>query len=466
MQNIATEAFNHDSSSNPLNLPEIISLIGNHLDRNSLTNALRVNKTWNVVLQHRFWYFVQLPSGWAMERLRTQPLSRTYLQNNCHFIRILLCPDDTLIDALLPNCCYLYELELSLISLKSTALVLQNAQSLRSLSRRPNVHQPETSAYRLNKLTAAMATLNQLRELRLGLFEVNLNEVEYFTTICQRLHLLHLSASIWDLPSSNPVVFSGIQELIFIKNKMLPLEEIEFVSRCPNLQRFHWQPTSSLSEDQQPHLQELFDPRLEYLHTLILFLAALVDLDIEALIKSLPALVSLDARNSNFADQSVQAIIQFRSGIRELDIRGCRRINSTMVQLLLSNCKDLETFEGDVFDIQDIVEGQPWVCTRIKKLSISIMNTGPVEARIQDHERMYSQLASLTDLSVLELGNVEYVPATTYDWMDLSLSHGLRRLETLQKLKKFTIGRVYGNVIGEAEREWFREHWPNFAQKT
>ncbi|KAF9105215.1 hypothetical protein BGX27_009722 [Mortierella sp. AM989] len=332
--------------------------------------------------------------------------------------------------------------------------------SLKVLRRLGTVHQPGRNVGLKAKLFTAIASLTKLQELWLERLEVPLNESQAFLETCQRLFSLHLATFIWNLPDLGLYEFSGIQQLTFIKNKMTPLQELEFLAQCPDVRFFRWQTTSSLLEELSPQIQNLLNSRLKYLRTLAIQYAALSDADIAAIVTSLPALVNLHAKSSQFGQLATQAIVNSRKGIQELDICDCESATPEMIHAILSSCQDLETFGGDIYDMKDLARG-PWVCKRLFKLHISIMSTSSIaEAKSMDHARMYDQLAQLTELSVLNLGDVRRTTRDSYDWIDLKLSSGLDRLKTLHNLEYFIVGSMHQG-LGEAEQEWIRENMPN-----
>ncbi|KAG0015660.1 hypothetical protein BGZ80_009721 [Entomortierella chlamydospora] len=419
--NTIENSSNHSSdttTTNPLLLPEILLHLGYFLTGNDLTNAILVNRTWHSILQRYVWFSVDLPTEWAIERMPESCPSRESIRHNCHFIRKLACPDLSLVDCLVPGCTNLIELEIKIVT---------------------------------------VASLTRLEDLWLERLEVPLDKDRNFLVTCQRLSSLRLSTSIWNLPDLSSYEFTGIQWLTLIKNKMAPMQELEFVSRCPNVRFFRWQTTNSLPEGQAPRVQSLLNSRLRYLRTLAIPHTSLSDADIAVIIMSLPALVNLHAEASQFGILTTQAIVNSKRGIQELDIRSCESTTPEMIQEILSTCEDLETFGAGIFDMKDLARG-PWVCKRLSKLHISIMTTSTTdEVKSVEHERMYDQLAHLTKLEVLDLGDSKRAHRGTYDWFDLTLSSGLWHLKTLRKLEFLTVHEA----LGKEEQEWICENIPN-----
>ncbi|KAF9997967.1 hypothetical protein BGZ79_008339 [Entomortierella chlamydospora] len=458
--NTIENSSNHSSdttTTNPLLLPEILLHLGYFLTGNDLTNAILVNRTWHSILQRYVWFSVDLPTEWAIERMPESCPSRESIRHNCHFIRKLACPDLSLVDCLVPGCTNLIELEIKIVTVGIVSLLCQNANSLKSLKRFGTVHQPRRDVGLRSRLFMVIASLTRLEDLWLERLEVPLDKDRNFLVTCQRLSSLRLSTSIWNLPDLSSYEFTGIQWLTLIKNKMAPMQELEFVSRCPNVRFFRWQTTNSLPEGQAPRVQSLLNSRLRYLRTLAIPHTSLSDADIAVIIMSLPALVNLHAEASQFGILTTQAIVNSKRGIQELDIRSCESTTPEMIQEILSTCEDLETFGAGIFDMKDLARG-PWVCKRLSKLHISIMTTSTTdEVKSVEHERMYDQLAHLTKLEVLDLGDSKRAHRGTYDWFDLTLSSGLWHLKTLRKLEFLTVHEA----LGKEEQEWICENIPN-----
>jgi len=445
-------------SLNPLQLPEVIVQLGYYLEGSDLINAFLVNHTWHSLLEPFLWHTTKLPSEWALERTPDRYPSRESIRRNCHWIRSLFCPESPLLKELVPACTNLQVLEINIVTQMIILLLYQNAHSLVSLTRQATVHQPTQQSGLQLKLFTAIASLIRLQHLRLERLEVTGEERDAFLETCQRLETLFMTAFIWNIPDTCPIEFPFIQQLTFIKNKMNPTLELEFVARCPKVRFFRWQPTRGLPKEQTTYIQTLLHTRLKSLRTLAIPYAALKDRDIAVIVQALPSLVNLHARSSQFGALSAMAIAESKANIQELDICECEGASSEMVQSILTSCPDLETFGGDVFDMKDLEEGE-WRCRRLKKLHLSIMSSRGHEARPNDHAKMYDQLAALTELTVLNLGDVSRVAGGWYNWLELTLSSGLGRLSPLTSLEYLTVGRIHP-PLGKAEQAWIQSHLP------
>ncbi|KAF9925082.1 hypothetical protein BGZ67_008888 [Mortierella alpina] len=474
----------------PLRLPEIIVHIGLFLARSDRVHALLVNRTWHSAIQPLLWTSVQLPTSWTVQKLPQRCPSAETVRRSCHFIRHLVFSDSPLLHELIPGCNQLRELELSILRRGVVPLLLQNAHTLRVLSRLASVHQPQRNVARDWDFFAAIASLERLEDLRLERLAIHEEESEAFIKTCSQIHSLHLVSCVWALPplsdhQSIPADFTNIQQLTMIKNKHTPLQELQFASRCSNVRFLQWKTTGRLIEAQHPLVQELLQDRFLHLRTLAIASSSLDDIDIAVIIKGLSALVNLHASNSRLGPESVHAIVEHRSNLQELDIRNCS-VGESLSQVILAHCPDLQTFGCDLYDLRTLQQG-PWVCKRLQKLHITIVDfdvwRGPegivMEDRIRIHTEMFSQLAELTELTTLELGGVNPMwiglyeevyaqdldgatplPRSAKHELQLTLAMGFGKLESLKKLDHFATGRMYKEGLGREELVWAAKHWP------
>ncbi|KAF9557168.1 hypothetical protein EC968_007786 [Mortierella alpina] len=465
----------HRSAANPLcplQLPEIIAHIGHFLARSDRVRALRVNRTWRAAIEPLLWASIQLPTSWIFKKLPNVCPSHETVRRSCHFIRYLVLSDSPYMQDLIPRCNQLRELKLSVLDRGVVPLLYQNAHTLRVLSRLASVHQPLRTIVRDWDFFMAIASLERLEDLRLERLAVHEEESEAFIKTCRQIHSLYLTSCVWVLPplsdpQAPPADFTNIEQLTMIKNKHTPMQELQFASRCSNLQFFQWKTTRQLTEAQHLPVQKLLESRLLHLRTLAIAGSSLDDIDIAAIIKGLSALVNLHASSSRLGPASVSAIVENRSNLQELDIRHCS-VGESLSQVILAQCPDLQTFGCDLYDLRALQQG-PWACKRLQKLHMTIVDFDEwrgsedivLEDRTRVHGEMYSQLAELTELTTLELGGVDPLPHSARHEFQLTLAMGFGKLESLTKLDHFATGRMYKGGLGAEELAWAAKHWPS-----
>ncbi|KAF9184025.1 hypothetical protein BGZ51_003641 [Haplosporangium sp. Z 767] len=171
----------------------------------------------------------------------------------------------------------------------------------------------------------------------------------------------------------------------------------------------------------------------------------------------------------------------------KLDIKSCTAIESKHLQLILTSCPNLTTFEAlssthrpDGFDprldIKDMFVSsfpssrQPaWVCRNLKVLHIGFtgFSAMPESQSVQPYvDHIYNQLGALTQLRVLYLGgeispSPSSFPANSRAWaFDLTLASGIGKLESLRELEVLSVQRLRHHRIGGDEARWMATHWP------
>ncbi|KAG0203510.1 hypothetical protein BGX28_004229 [Mortierella sp. GBA30] len=452
----------------PLELPETVTHIGTFLSGTDLVNAILVNRTWHSALEPVLWISVRLPTPWIFQSMPSRCQTSASVRRHCHWIRYISVADSPLLPDLIPGCNKLLELKLSVLTPETILLISQNASTLRILSRLASVHQPQRDIAQDWGFISAIATLTKLEELQLDRLAISLDESVAFFKTCGRLHDLRLYSCFWTatpppMPGSEvifvsnvDVAFPYLQQLTLIKNKISAMEELEFIAHCSNVRFLRWQTTFLLIPDQYQDIHELLLKRLRHLHTLDITSSSLADKDIAVIIKSLPALVNLRASSTRIGVHSVETIVQHRFNIQELEVRHCGNLEDHQMQTVLCSCPDLATFVGDQLSIQRVAECS-WMCKRLQKLQISIINQRPLNNEsdeAEDHARMFSQLAALTELTTLDLGSGGVCPPE--ERVKLTLEMGFGKLTTLTKLECLTIY----DGLDEVEKMWVAEHWP------
>ncbi|KAG0307229.1 hypothetical protein BGZ98_000736 [Dissophora globulifera] len=364
----------------------------------------------------------------------------------------------------------LIEIELLILSTAIVQLLHQNAASLKCLTRYSSVHQPERRVGHYHQLFDAIESLVRLQHLRLEQLDVVLEDYYSFLTACQRLETLYLSHCNWIVPRNFASELPHLQQLTLNSNRLQSIDELRWIVGCPNLRFLRWRANSPFKDEQERALASklMQERRLQFLRTLVIQSSGMDDEDIAVMILSLPALVNLHARRSEFGERATRAIVEVRTGMQELDIGDSISVTSEMIQAILSSCRHLETFGAGIFDIKDLPEiageageeERGWVCRRLQSLQISIMSSRGESTRLQDHKRMYEQLGKLTELRMLDLGTTGSVTRNTHDWIELSLANGFGQLAALSEMRDFTVGRLH-RPLGLEEWAWVREHWPD-----
>ncbi|KAF9185749.1 hypothetical protein BGZ51_002092 [Haplosporangium sp. Z 767] len=458
--NTSTSTEETTVSLNPLHLPEIVAHLGYFLKPKDLLNALLVNRTWHTLLEPFLWIVIRLHSKWVSTKLRARTMSGEALRRNAHLIRHLTCPDSQFINYLIPRCCNLQELELSTMEPTVIPLLNQNANSLKSLKRTAWFsHLNGGEVAKLDFFTA-IASLTQLRELHLEHLEVPARELTMFLKTCAQLTTLHLRVCKWTIPESqlDVVKFEHIQTMTLFKNFHTPMQELKFFTRCPNLRSLEWWVLGKFNEDERPRIHELMSSCTRNLHTFAIHATTLDDNDLATCINALPVLPNLNLRGTRLGKYTVQAILGRISSLVELDLSGCQCLPRGFLQQILTSCPNLESFAADYYNIK-LPLSTPWACTRLRTLHLSIVNFIKEAITTEEYNWIYGQLAALTDLKILKMGEAFLPSLAPISVMELSLAKGFDQLRTLTNLEGLWVGHMYKG-LGTAETTWIKEHLP------
>ncbi|KAI8352413.1 hypothetical protein B0O80DRAFT_427578 [Mortierella sp. GBAus27b] len=149
---------------------------------------------------------------------------------------------------------------------------------------------------------------------------------------------------------------------------------------------------------------------------------------------------------------------------------------SKQVQEVLESCPLLEHIAAVIINVQDIVQGKPWVCHRLQKFEVMINmelsrnnhDQEGMRARIEyteDHKRqchqIFERLSQLSQLTMLDMrlhgkrqNRLSDIKSTS---LPLRLRMGLGHLSTLRKLEM--VGYHGAQEIRVADMEWMLQHW-------
>ncbi|KAI8352411.1 hypothetical protein B0O80DRAFT_427576 [Mortierella sp. GBAus27b] len=151
---------------------------------------------------------------------------------------------------------------------------------------------------------------------------------------------------------------------------------------------------------------------------------------------------------------------------------------SKQVQEVLESCPMLEQIAAAVITAQDIIQGKPWVCRRLKIFEVMINMEPSGENHAQEGKRtgikyskdyrtrchqVFEQLGQLKQLTVLNMclrdERPNCIPSSSFTELPLSLRMGLGHLSTLKKLEM--IGYEGPWEIRLVDMEWMLQHWKN-----
>lgn len=275
------------------------------------------------------------------------------------------------------------------------------------------------------------------------------------------------SYSVAPLPLRLPT--HTLRVLRLHKTSLSDQELLTFVRECPQLEELYLHqesalagglPVSTTSATHQWNWSTEFAanlshacPKLVKLHISPGCFQSLPEDIIQTVLTAFPKLHSLGTPFSKFGDETMQMIIDTRTGtdlgkmsrtgfayLTSLDIRNLKghRLSSSMLQQFLERCATLVHFWADdqVLHVRDMLVDhatdtiRPWACRRLETLVMGfefINMIGPDVDRA-----VYQQLGQLTHLRRLEILSIRPV---------FSMLSGLSLLQDLQVLQYYRIAR-------------------------
>lgn len=129
------------------------------------------------------------------------------------------------------------------------------------------------------------------------------------------------------------------------------------------------------------------------------------------------------------------------------------------VPAVLASCPLLTSISAPTVSATDLIQGGPWVCSRLRvfRINIEITNTEGDAVRTQSREifRRFSKLVHLTELRVR--GPV-VEDAPTFQGLDMRLESGLGQLSSLQRLWLLDFSDTIQNMSAE-DVAWIKNTW-------
>ncbi|KAG0209064.1 hypothetical protein BGX28_000164 [Mortierella sp. GBA30] len=363
----------------------------------------------------------------------------------------------------------------------------------------------------LSELSLTKATINDVHE-------------DMFLELCGRLTSLSLEASVisalyWPSKTS----FLNMRRLELIKNRVSIHDELRFITRCPSIEHFAWDPyQANLTGSVLFHFMTLSKATQALLVSLDFSNTNVSDKDFSILLSCMPGLKRLLAAKSPFGERCCEQVSVFmHDTLEELDLRACPFVASPMLQAILRSCKSLKRFRGDELCVRDMIEPRSgnsawprwrftpvtnpppdrpssadiqlsewnWGCVALEELELGFKGIEDCVSNKDAMDVIYGQLALLGQLRklVLEwrrpaqrdhsalsamipilhpspLAPSQETSVTRPVSLDLSLSSGLPRLEVLHKLMVLDISRVDGVELEAEDVFWMGEHWKSLRR--
>ncbi|ORZ09423.1 hypothetical protein BCR41DRAFT_358683 [Lobosporangium transversale] len=390
-------------NSNPLDIPEIVSLVGRFLDYDDCLRCIRVSKTFHNTLAKAIWRDICVdadstyPSGEALYNYKK------YIEDLTFFYYF---PEDYLS---LQGC----------DRLQSIRCEVQRKSDLRQISDLIDSHS-STITYltftcpSLGDIWEPLLKCTRLEVLSVSKTRIFENEIDQFFQVFKQIKYLNMTdASISQLPSdflgdeADKYIFPNMSTLylhnVRIHNPPRPYTSSYCLGiltrRCPKLQSLYLYDykKGSLTMDQL-HLDFCRTAFLHHTYTVAnlsdLSLASMKikDEDMAAILRRMTQLRRLKVPWGKFGQLSMRElladehealedgnIVQKRRGrrlcdmVEELEWSEQSERTDGVIQAILSNCPRLKKLKGSTMTVTEVANGAEWVSTGLTEMQVNLV---------------------------------------------------------------------------------------------
>ncbi|KAI8357685.1 hypothetical protein B0O80DRAFT_527445 [Mortierella sp. GBAus27b] len=353
---------------------------------------------------------------------------------------------------------------------------------------------------------------SSLCSLTLSSCRIESESMCHFWSISQQLESLEIRNTFLSLPTGSPPVrtwngnnesnqdicaayeattsdarFPKLRKLIVddVRN-CTPLEQLEWLIKpCPLLETLNWDTGGYLipGDEFSDSFASMTWPNLVSITISDSWRRSVSDENYMTILRTAKKpLKSLDMTIARLGRPAFDLILKHHfETITEIDLTKAQDPNqdwktfvpehcSLWVREVLESCYSLERLVASIISSDDIINGKPWVCRRLKCLQVVInMNfkDKPTERGrkrpkfTEDEERVcrgvFGQLSRLISLKSLELSGLLPSEAKIFA-LPLELRLGLGQLSQLKNIDSI---RFHGNQdMRMTDIQWMMDHWP------
>ncbi|ORZ28865.1 hypothetical protein BCR41DRAFT_6943 [Lobosporangium transversale] len=478
---------------NPLELPEIILLLGDFLERNDLLNCIRVSKTFHSTLIRRIWKDIRVvvpdsvyPTGETLQKHKKYIEAITFRSDN--FADLMKCFDIPYEYWSLQGCD-----RLQFIAFEGWGhepnddlkpLLKNHSSTITKLC----LYDAETS----RELWETLLGCTNLEHLEVSSVDID-DEIDVFLQVCKKIKYLYLNGlSLNRLPASflsnedSDYNLSNIHTLSLKNIRIFSHDSYRsayyfgaLLRRCSGLRVLESRYVqSSDSFYKEAFLQHPWTQ--DNLSELILINAQLKDESTARFLRRMPGLKRLDIPRCELGQLSLQVLLSekqetFDNGqmvwktrpqklcetverlvfnVRGTDVDG-------IAQAILSNCPRLKKFVGPKITMTEIANGAEWVSTGLTELTVYLEVDIDQETPdgIEKTRSVFKQLGKLTQLRFLKLTEW-YSSNSRTRTLDLRLRTGLDELANLKRLRELSFNNDDRQEIDFEEVTWIVNNWP------
>ncbi|KAF9358205.1 hypothetical protein BGX26_002272 [Mortierella sp. AD094] len=458
----------------------ILPHLGDHLDKSTLLSSITVCRSWHACLEPFIWRNFNLlrdrlgptAANNGVKRCSQRCPSIALIQRNAqHIHRIRYYGELPLLQQLLPGCTQLRYLEVARYSEEVKQLLQQNASTLHTfICKTDPLLRAKQEPVVLDKVWHLLKEIPTLRVLKLESVIVSDYEGRMFGTVCQKLnHLSLIDSKLIERPKSETQDFDSLRALILDRSYVPNEDQLQLFQLCPVLEHLTWKSRTGCLQILN-FLFFLNSGKFRRVTSLdISNSSKTTDHDFAKIIALLPGLTNLNATKTLFGYEGTRAMIELKKDqIQELNFLGCPNITAMVAHAYLSSCPRLRKFSAPSVSAVDVARRR-WVCLEIQELDIRIAGIEQLPApSFPRHRGIYGQLAALTKLTVLRLGDLGCEPSSPpagipdprnrQFMLDLKLDSGLGLLSTLNRLRELDVTNMHA-VMEFGELQWVVQNW-------
>ncbi|KAG0199250.1 hypothetical protein BGX33_011782 [Mortierella sp. NVP41] len=459
-------------SGEPLDHREIAIRFSRFLDRRSLIACLSVARSWFAALEpclwHSFTLLRDLPNptsshahGRIAPRPRRYPTLGSLQRNARHIVRLRFFGELPILISLVPHLNQLQYLEVTRFTDEVKQLLQQNAATLHTLVLKADPLVPGDNIV-IDRIWYLLLDLPALRVVEMNSAIVSDYEGIKFGQVCHKLTRLSLiNSKLLERPKSEKE-FLHLKTLVLDRTFIPKEDQPPLFELCPAMENFTWRSRSGKLAIFN-FLFFLSTGRGESIAGLDLCGSKILDNDFASIIRLLPRLVRLNASNTLFGLEGTRVITEMHSHqMQELVVLQCPRFGPVEAQGVLTACSRLRVFSAPAVNAADMALLR-WSCLGLEELDVCIAGVRRLPFPIfPRHVGVYSQLAALTRLRVLRIGEVTEMEEGPF-LLDWRMYSGMSVLSTLTRLEVFDCERMQP-MMEFVDLQWVVRHWRNLKR--
>jgi hypothetical protein len=435
--------------TNPLVLPEIREALAPFLPCNDLARCIKVCKAWHASFISFLWRAIEVNA--EHDKLPSLQL----LQRHCSSIESLVyhgrIPKDHL-TMHYPALRTLLLLHVDQECKEDMSIFLAHSPLTHLELRRPR----ESIIFRWI-IPTSLASLTTLRLTEISLLTLN---IDGFWRLCSQLETMDLDRMLLIFPNPPTTPWKMKDLSLTLIRGMTPLEQLSWISRCPDLRRLKW--------DTRPHpfprddfVQSLMTntwPKLEDLH---LKRSGASDRQMSLIIGGMRRIIGLSVSRTQVRVQA-QAALRFHfPWLRRLNIVLNITETSEFIVEVLRSCPQLESLKADSISGDYFLDDAPWACERsLKTLEICFEISPTPWDKDRQQSAIVKRLMRLSSLERLDLTDPQTRTHGGPSGLEFRLERGLEQLATLTRLKEIVFYPKIEQLAME-DVEWMIKHWKN-----